>query len=184
MAFVVEDGTGLETATSYTSVAEADAYAVDTGVDDWDSFSDEEKQIALNNATNYIDNTYRTRWIGTRKTRDQSLSWVRYNAMDSDGWILPSDKIPPRLKNAVTEIAFIYADNPDIDLYAADPALANVKVNETSEKVDVIETSEKVEYFGNNDISIVEQTRARFAQSKIWLSGLVGSSIVGRVDRA
>ena len=184
MGFVVEDGTGLTTANSYTSVAEADAYALEMGDEDWSSFSDEEKEVALVNATSYIDNTYRQQWIGTRATRDQALSWIRYNAMDSDGWILSSSAIPPRLKNAVSEIAFVYADNPDIDLYAADQSLQTVKSQKTKEKVDVIETEAEVEYFGSDEQSAAEQTKARFTQAKIWLNGLVGSSLMGRVDRA
>lgn len=61
MALVVEDGTGLASANSYTSVEFADAYFSMRNVTSWAVLTTEAKEVSLIKATDYIDakNTYR-----------------------------------------------------------------------------------------------------------------------------
>ena len=47
MAFIVEDGTGVEDANSYTSVAFADAYFADRNNTTWSGASVADKEFAL-----------------------------------------------------------------------------------------------------------------------------------------
>lgn len=132
MAFTVETGSIIAGANSYVSVTDADTYHLDRGNSDWAAAQLKEKQAALVNATDYIEQKYSERWKGCRvNALTQSLSWprggleyVNYNV------------IPQKLKNAVCDLAL------EALSAALNPALdrgGQVK----REKVDVIET----EYF-------------------------------------
>lgn len=105
MALVVEDGTGLSTAESYISVADADTYHVARGHTTWTG-TDAVKEAALRVATTYIDGTYRTRFPGTKLTKEQALQWPRSGATDAEGWEIEETEIPTALKNATAEAAW------------------------------------------------------------------------------
>ena len=74
MALVVEDGTGLSTAESYISVADADTYHSDRGNALWTG-TDAVKEEALRQATEYLDATYD--WKGSISLTTQALNWPR-----------------------------------------------------------------------------------------------------------
>jgi len=101
MTFTVEDGTVVENANSYSSVADADSYFSLRGVTTWTG-TDEVKQQALVKATSYIDATYT--WKGSVKDLTQSLGWPRKNVRDIEGRDL-ADSVPPKLKEALYELA-------------------------------------------------------------------------------
>ncbi len=118
MSFVVEDGTSKSDATSYSTVAQADAYlAVFTTRTGWDSASDSEKEIALQRSTQYLDNLYGARYKGIRTDEDQALMWPRTGATDLSGYSYDSDQMPACLLHATAEAAdrFIAGDNPMAD---------------------------------------------------------------------
>lgn len=101
MALVVEDGTGLSTAESYLSVADADTYHSNRGNSTWTG-TDEVKEQALRKATQYLDATYT--WKGTINSTTQSLNWPRDGVTDRDGRDL-DDSVPQLLKDATAELA-------------------------------------------------------------------------------
>jgi hypothetical protein len=107
MALIVENGTGMATAESYASVAEANAYFSARANETWDDIED--KEAALRKATDYIEQAYYGRWKGYRKTSTQRLSWPRYSVPveDDAAWLtLVSDSIvPERVKMATIELA-------------------------------------------------------------------------------
>lgn len=74
MSIVVEDGTGLSTAETFVSVADADAYHLAIGNTGWTG-TDAAKEIALRRAAQYIDTRYKYR--GERKNLNQALEWPR-----------------------------------------------------------------------------------------------------------
>lgn len=76
MPLTVEDGTGLATADSYASRAEADAYHAARGNAAWAAASTAARDAALRRATQYLDTRYR--WVGNRLTLTQALEWPRY----------------------------------------------------------------------------------------------------------
>lgn len=104
MAFVVEDGSGLSNATSFISVADADAYAAEVGLTAWTGTTPA-KQTALIKAQRYITQTYRGLWKGLRSNELQSLDWPRADVEDYDGYIIDSDSIPAAIKEAQVELA-------------------------------------------------------------------------------
>lgn len=105
MAFVLETGAGLTNSTSYSSVAEADAYFADRGTPAaWSAASTAEKEEALVDGAQYIDLKYIFK--GSRVNRDQAMEFPRVGVRDR-GWVLDSDSIPERLKQANAEAGLL-----------------------------------------------------------------------------
>lgn len=105
MTLIVEDGTGLSTAESYISVADADTRHTNNGSTLWPgTLTTAEKEEALRRATIYMEGAYRLRWRGTRLLRAQALSWPRYGAI-VDGWDISSDVVPTEVANACADLA-------------------------------------------------------------------------------
>ena len=104
MAFVVETGAGVANANSYASVAAADAYATDRGIDNWISQTTTEKQRALIKATDYLEAVYREAWKGYRVTATQGLSWPRCEVV-VDTFPVEANIVPGAVVNACVEMA-------------------------------------------------------------------------------
>lgn len=103
MALIVENGTGLATAESYCSVADADARASAFGNTAWTG-TDAAKEAALRRATAFMEQRYRGNWKGTKLFRAQALSWPRYGAV-VDGWNVDSNIVPAEIRNACADLA-------------------------------------------------------------------------------
>ena len=144
MALVVEDGTGVEDADAYVTVAEFEAYWSARGV----SFttSNEQHEAAIVLATQYVDGV--NNWKGFGADPDQFLDWPRVGMVNKKGRVIPSDEIPRELKSAVCEYAKrqLAADlRPDVEDTGT--------VKRVKTKVDVIETETEYQdntggYFG------------------------------------
>lgn len=137
MPFLVEDGTGVDGANSYCSVADADDYHTLRGNTAWTGVQSV-KEAALVKATDYIEQEYRDAWQGTRVTITQDLEWPRYDMPSGvDGYYRNADDIPQELKDATALLAIEYITsgelNPNLDRGGM----------VSREKTDVIET----EYF-------------------------------------
>ena len=102
MNLILEDGTGLETANSYASVAEADAYH-DSRLHSlaWTAATTPVKERALAMATTTLDAM--TAWQGSRASAAQALAWPRTGAI-YDG-LLVEDMVPAPVKRATAELA-------------------------------------------------------------------------------
>lgn len=106
MAFVVETGSGLSTANSYLSVADADSYHTDHGAPAaWTAATTAAKQSALQLATQYIDAMYGERWLGERINETMALDWPRYNVIDRDGYTVASTAVPAQVEQATAILA-------------------------------------------------------------------------------
>jgi hypothetical protein len=108
MSLVVEDGTGLSTAESYISVADADTYFSNRGITTWAALDTGEatavREAALRKATDYMTATYRDRWEGVRYTEDQALDWPRSGVV-RDSWAVGYDEVPTEVARACAELA-------------------------------------------------------------------------------
>ena len=92
---IVEDGTGLDNADSFVSVAYADTYFSDRNITAWTTLTN--KEALLIQATDYIEAVYSQAWKGTTLNDTQSLSFPR---------IINDETVyPDRLKKAVCELA-------------------------------------------------------------------------------
>lgn len=142
MTIIVEDGTAKADSESFISVADADVYFAARNLTLWADVevSEAEKEGALRRATDYMQQVYRMRWAGYRKTDAQALDWPRELVPRPDGpgqWMgtllvsyYPSDAIPREVKYACAELAFraLFGElAPDVDRVTK------------REKVDVIE---------------------------------------------
>lgn len=104
--FLVENGTGLEDATSYVSVDDADAYAESVSNSAWVDSTDD-KEAALIRASTAIDARYGASFSGYRsRGREQGLEWPRAAAYDAAGWLIPDDAVPIEVIKATIEAAF------------------------------------------------------------------------------
>jgi hypothetical protein len=110
---------GDPAADSYASLAEADAYFEARAITAWGD-DDDAKEAALRRAASYLDNQYRTRWIGLRTNETQALSWPRGDGvrnlwtstcfvplLDADGIAIALDAIPAQVKRAQIEAALL-----------------------------------------------------------------------------
>ena len=140
MSIIVEDGTGLATAESYISVADASTYFTARGNTTWDALDEGEataaREAALRLATDYMTAVYRERWEGVRYTEDQVLCWPRAGVV-RDSWSVDIDEIPVEIKHACAELAL---------KSASDDLQADLTQSVVREKVGVIE----VEYNKNS----------------------------------
>jgi len=142
-SFVVEDGTGLSTANSYLSVADADTYHANvTQSGDWTAATTAAKENGLIVATQYLENKYRGRWRGRKKLWSQALAWPRYGALDDDGYAMDSEAVPQELQAACAELALRVVLGDDLLGVVTEPGEV------TSESVSVGPISESKTYAG------------------------------------
>jgi hypothetical protein len=123
MGIVVEDGTGLDTANAFASVAEVAAYLNDRGATAFATLATPTKEAAIISASEMISSAYG--WAGRRLDLDQRLAWPRIEG--GDGRYVPSG-VPTQVKDAVARVA--YAVSRGADLYAtveAGDAVTRVK---------------------------------------------------------
>jgi hypothetical protein len=102
---IVEDGTCPASADAYVSVAGADSRLSARGLTLWATLSQGEKEASIRRATDYMEQTYRSRWAGSRASRSQALSWPR-TGVEVDGFTVGSDEIPAELVSACADLAF------------------------------------------------------------------------------
>lgn len=106
-------------ADSYAAVADADAYFTATNNTAW-AGATSDKEVALRQGCQYIENSYRNRWVGVRSTQPQSLAWPRgdgarglyrttmlFPLLDIDGFPIATTAIPQQLINAQCEAALL-----------------------------------------------------------------------------
>jgi hypothetical protein len=131
MAFVVETGAGLSTANSFASVAAADSYVAERGIDGWASLPTASKEAALVKATDYLEASYRASWDGFRVSGTQALSWPRSDVI-VDEFPVPANIVPLVVVNACIEMA--------LRAVAGTTLIEDQGQLVIREKVDVIET--------------------------------------------
>tara|TARA_R110000824_G_scaffold59323_9_gene159395 strand:- start:717 stop:1250 length:534 start_codon:yes stop_codon:yes gene_type:complete len=121
LAIIVEDGTGVPNANSYTSVAAADAYfLIRENPAAWTGATTDAKEEALRMSTAYLTEQFGNRWRGVIDSDTQGLDWPRSGVVDGDtGLSYDSNEMPGRLRNATAEVAVRYiagtALRPDVE---------------------------------------------------------------------
>lgn len=86
---------------SFISVADADTYWSKRSNSDWTAADPSDKETALINATDYLNNAYD--WPGVLADTDQALSWPRDSAYDLEGRKLTG--IPKPIEDATAYLA-------------------------------------------------------------------------------
>lgn len=113
MNFVPEDGTGLSSANSFTTVAVANDYlSTDSDFTFWyTDLGDQQKEYLLIRATEMLDNM--VGWYGTRKVKTSGTSFPREDLPLIDGVEPPEDEVPTPVQRATARLA--------ATLYSSDP---------------------------------------------------------------
>lgn len=140
ITLIKEDGTGLADANVYADLADADQYLENTDRKTaWRTSSSKERSAALIQGADYLDQTYRNRYVGERFSSTQRLEWPRNDVFDELGVLVPADEIPAEVGNASIEYAFEAAQA----VLAPTPAIDETgrEVTSTRDKVDVLETA-------------------------------------------
>lgn len=135
IVFIVEDGTGLDTATSYLSVSDLKTILDSNGYD-YSLLTDDQLSVYLNRATAYIDSTYYQFFNGYRKSYSQGLEWPRVSAYYVDNISIPSDSVPVQVKNATAQAVNQIMNDVDLS-----PTIADGSVKSESFSVDPISES-------------------------------------------
>jgi hypothetical protein len=116
VALIVEDGTQVAGAESYISVSGADTYFSNRGGATWSALATTAiKEQSLRKATDYMEGAYRDRWLGTRVSVVQVLSWPRAWVQIRDvpvgygafGSYLQPNVVPAEVKQACAELALL-----------------------------------------------------------------------------
>jgi hypothetical protein len=112
VAFIVENGTGIEDANAYVDEDYVKNYFMGERLTMFSELEDKESVIV--SATQLVDISYE--WKGTRISIDQGLNWPR-DSVEFEGHEIIG--IPTALKKAVCEAVFIVM-NSDDSLYSND----------------------------------------------------------------
>lgn len=105
MSLIVEDGSGLSDAEAYASVAFADDYCEKRGIAVWATYTTTQKEVRLRNGAEYLDNEYRGRLIGVKRTDTQARLFPRFQLEDEDGRYVSHESVPTRVAQANVEAA-------------------------------------------------------------------------------
>tara|TARA_Y100001937_G_scaffold121651_1_gene180779 strand:+ start:558 stop:1064 length:507 start_codon:yes stop_codon:yes gene_type:complete len=127
MALIVENGSGMQTAESYISESDADAYFAKRGSPSaWTALSSSNKESALRYATVTLDGMYE--FEGDITQLLQALSWPRSDATDWEGRTIVSTSVPQRVKDATCELALLHLTEALNSSFARDGAIIREKV--------------------------------------------------------
>jgi hypothetical protein len=109
---------GDPAADSYFSLADASTYFTNRGIAAWTG-STSVLENAARRGTTYLENAYRTRWVGIASTQAQSLSWPRsdgyrtllraftYPLLSVEGFQIQMDSVPVQVATAAMEAALL-----------------------------------------------------------------------------
>lgn len=99
-----EDGTGVTGAVCYVEASYVSTYLAATGRDiPWSSATDAQRDLAIQQASAWIDMTFGTRFVGYPLTTTQGLEFPRTMAYDRYGNALTG--LPELFKRAVAEMS-------------------------------------------------------------------------------
>lgn len=104
---IVEDGTNVPNANSYISQSDAVIYFNNKGDSVFTNSSSDQQAAALFRAGQGLDFWLNGRWRGRRANQVQALDWPRLGVHDSDGYCVPNNVVPAKVKLAQAEVAKI-----------------------------------------------------------------------------
>lgn len=147
MALIVEDGSIVANANSYSSVADFRTWAESRGKT---IGADATVEAAILRAMDYFESLG---FVGYKSTREQRLQWPR-NRVIIDGYSVESDEIPDEVLNALYEIT--------LGELEGDSALSATERSTISEKIGEIEIR-----YSEGESSKRAQPAVRFALRKL-----------------
>ena len=192
MALTKEDGSIVAGANSYADVADADAFQTDRGRAAWLAATTEVKEAALVRATDYIEQRFGLKFIGSPLGDVQELAWPRQDAVYvRTGNDFPQDEVPVDIVNATILYAeqVIGPDGDDLETMTelsitpeVDPS--GQTITRKREKVDVLEeeTAFSSGVGGSTQLRTIRPIPDADRLIRRWLRG--GGGISGLTARA
>jgi len=110
---IVEDGSLIAYANSYTTISGVDDYATDYGNTAWLTATAGEKKIALFKAMRYIE---ALPFRGYKQTSAQALEFPRSELYDNNEYLLEENTIPKKLVDAVCEASILSLISSPVEL--------------------------------------------------------------------
>jgi len=147
MALIIEDGTGVEDANTYLSLADARELASTRGITL--SASDPELSGQLVSAADRLT-TYENRFTGVRMTGIQGLSYPRANSYRY-GSSFPNDAIPKELKLAQVMLVSILEEGGFI--WAS--SVSGIKSEQVG-PLETVYTDDAANSVGNPDLPVID----------------------------
>jgi hypothetical protein len=108
MSFIIEDGTGVAGATSYATVAQAQAYAADRGLSLPAAEADVQKLLIK--ACDFLQ-SLEDQYQGSRTDAEQALAWPRSGVTVFGTRLVEDDAIPSMLIQAQCQLAVDLVNN-------------------------------------------------------------------------
>ena len=130
---IVEDGSVVDGANSYISVADADSY-ISNNIGSsrqilWNDLIQEDKEVQLINATEFVD--LFVNWNSEILEMDQPLNWPRNEFFDASKRKVKNDEVPEAVISAVVEIAVEDLEN---DIHEEPVKLKSQSFGDSSEE--------------------------------------------------
>lgn len=173
MALVLETGLAEPLANTYVTQEQFLSYCTSVGDTAHEDLDQDQLDAALVRAARWLDR-YSLRWVGSKSSRDQGLSWPRVNAVDSEGFSYSTDEVPRAVKLAQMAIAVLNINNA---LNTANNSSATPIISQR-EKIDgVLET--EVVYATPTKV----QATAPSVEIDSLLAGLLRSSYSNEIVR-
>jgi hypothetical protein len=110
MALIVEDGTGVENANSYSGLNDLRAYASARGVTL--PSEDPALEVLVIKAMDFLESK-RAEYQGSKVFADQSLQFPR-TGVYVDSILMDNDKVPTLIKSALAQLCMEMINDPDI----------------------------------------------------------------------
>ncbi|MEM8495226.1 MAG: DnaT-like ssDNA-binding protein [Planctomycetota bacterium] len=159
MALIVEDGSIVENANGYDTVANVKSFWDDRGFDHSAYTDDAVIGQAIVKATDFLDGNYR--WKGEVVSSEQSLQWPRYVYLEGEDYDDTFAIVPDAVRRATAEYARLALSNP----LESDPATGlQGAVRRTDRQVGPLR--KEIEYAGGGASS----TLRRLETVDGWLS--------------
>lgn len=176
VTLVLEDGTGLSTANSYVSLAEAEdiicVNATQHAV--WTGLSTSVQETLLVWASDYLD--AHVDWKGSKAVKTSGLRWPRDCVYDVDDILIEDDVVPLRVKQATVQLA-IFLNTSEAAANFGDSGLLPEGIKRV--KADVVE----VEFFDGGAADARNGSNMLPVNLKYLIRGL-GTVTTGRLNTA
>lgn len=177
MTLIVEDGTLVANADSFVTVAEFKTFAASRGVTASAEADDDQVEVALRKAAQYMQQKFRLMWRGSMVEATQSLSWPRrgvpvpdffdpfYTNVNvprsfQDTYYIGEDTVPPEVKECQNLLALETMDSSGLSTGTLQASYGRMTKREKAGSLEV-------EYMTGEDGGNTKQTQTYWDAMKI-----------------
>lgn len=177
MTLIVEDGTIVDSAESFVTVAEFKTFAAKQGVTAAAEADDEQVEVALRKASQYMQQKFRLFWRGSLVDATQRLAWPRRGVplvdffdpfytnanvpLDfQDTYYIGENVIPPEIQDCQNLLALATIDSAGLSTGTLQPAYGRMTKREKAGDLEV-------EYMTGADGGNTKQTETYWDAMKV-----------------